>query len=162
GNNGSGKSSLLTEIINCNDALEISPKINIATYEQMDYKFEDETLIIKYLLKHTDFEESMVRSVLSRIGFSQSEVMKPMNKVSGGEATRISLALLFVKPSNVIVLDEPTNFIDLKMIEALETFINAYRGMVIVTSHDNEFISRVADEVFKIENHKLIRDVQIT
>ncbi|WP_462421229.1 ribosomal protection-like ABC-F family protein [Salinicoccus sp. Marseille-QA3877] len=157
GDNGSGKSSLLTEIINCNDALEISPKINIATYEQMDYKFHDETPIIKYLMKHTEFEEPMVRSILFRIGFAQSEVMKPMNKVSGGEATRISLALLFVKPSNVIVLDEPTNFIDLKTIEALETFINAYQGMVIVTSHDHEFISRVADEVFKIADRKLIR-----
>lgn len=157
GDNGSGKSSLLTEIINYNDALEISPKINIATYEQMDYKFDDETPIIKYLMKHTEFEEPMVRSILFRIGFTQSEVTKSLNKVSGGEATRISLALLFVKPSNVIVLDEPTNFIDLKTIEALESFINAYQGMVIVTSHDHEFISRVADEVFKIESKKLIR-----
>lgn len=161
GDNGSGKSSLLTEIINRNDALEISPKVNIATYEQMDYKFDDDISVINYLLNHTEFEEPMVRSILSRIGFTQPEVMKPLNEISGGEATRISLALLFVKPSNVIVLDEPTNFIDLKTIEALESFINAYRGMVIVTSHDHEFITRVSDEVFKIENRKLIRNDRI-
>ena len=59
------------------------------------------------------------------------------------------------------MLDEPTNFIDLKTIEALESFINAYQGMVIVTSHDHEFISRVADEVFKIESRKLINNACI-
>ena len=60
----------------------------------------------------------------------------PKSLHGGYEPGRVSLALLFVKPSNVIILDEPTNFIDLDTIEALESFIEAYEGTVILTSHD--------------------------
>src|SRR5699024_2665862 len=89
--------------------------------------------------------------------FSQDEVTKPLHNLSGGEATRVSLALMFVRPSNVIILDEPTNFIDLDTIEALETFIRAYRGTIILTSHDKYFVERTSDLVYEIRNGKLNR-----
>ena len=82
--------------------------------------------------------------------------MTPLNKLSGGEATRIAMAEMFVKPSNVVILDEPTNFIDVFTIEALEGFIQQYPGTVIFTSHDKEFVNRVADQVYQIAQEKLI------
>ena len=73
------------------------------------------------------------------------------------EETRVSLALMFVRPSNIIILDEPTNFIDLDTIEALETFIRVYRGTIILTSHDKYFVERTSDLVYEIRNGKLNR-----
>lgn len=157
GDNGAGKSSLLQEILNGNKHLTLSPKVKMEIFKQKAYHLESEDSIVKYLMKHTDFQESLVRSILVKLGFNNEEVLKSINALSGGEATRVSLALLFVKPSNVIILDEPTNFIDLKTIEALETFINAYQGTIILTSHDQYFVNRTADEIYKIDDKKLIK-----
>ncbi|WP_017549462.1 ribosomal protection-like ABC-F family protein [Salinicoccus carnicancri] len=157
GNNGSGKSSLLHEIMEDAEGMDISPKVKIESYRQMDYKmFTDET-VIRYLMKQSEFQEPLVRSILQNLGFSQDEVTKPLHDLSGGEATRVSLALMFVRPSNVIILDEPTNFIDLNTIEALEAFIRAYRGTIILTSHDKYFVERTADLVYEIRDGKLDR-----
>jgi macrolide transport system ATP-binding/permease protein len=60
------------------------------------------------------------------------------------------------KPSNVLILDEPTNFIDLKTIEALESLIKSYQGTVIFTSHDSYFVENVATEIYELKNQKLI------
>ena len=79
-----------------------------------------------------------------------------LNKLGGGEATRVAMAEMFIKASNVLILDEPTNFIDVFTIEALESFIQKYSGTVIFTSHDKEFVSRVADQVYQIDEEKLI------
>ncbi len=79
-----------------------------------------------------------------------------MNDLSGGEATRPVLARLFLQPSNVLILDEPTNFIDVLTIEALEEFIKKYEGTVIFTSHDRYFTEKIADQVWKIDNEKLV------
>lgn len=155
GRNGSGKSSLLTDIIEGENNFDISPKVVIEQYNQMDYKLFGGESAVQFLKRHSEMNESLIRSMLVNLGFSPDEVMKPVNKLSGGEATRVSLALMFVKPSNVIILDEPTNFIDLITIEALEKFIKAYQGTIILTSHDRQFVSRTADRVYKIEDMKL-------
>lgn len=156
GNNGSGKSSLLSDIVQGSGNFDISPKVVIEQYKQMDYKMFGTEQVMQFLMRHTELNESIVRSMLVSLGFSPSEVMKPVNQLSGGEATRLSLALMFVKPSNVIILDEPTNFIDLMTIEALEKFIRAYQGTIIFTSHDRQFISRTADRVYTIFEKNLI------
>src|SRR5699024_12534553 len=89
--------------------------------------------VMQFLMRHTELNESIVRSMLVSLGLSPSEVMKPVNQLSGGEATRLSLALMSVKPSNVIILDEPTNFIDIMTIETLEKIITAYKANIIHT-----------------------------
>ncbi|OZT76705.1 ribosomal protection-like ABC-F family protein [Salinicoccus roseus] len=156
GSNGSGKSSLLHEVMHNAPGMDISPKVTIETYRQMDYRMSTDAPVLRHLMKHTEYSEPVVRSILQNLGFTQDEVSKPLHNLSGGEATRVSLALLFVKPSNVIILDEPTNFIDLDTIEALESFIEAYEGTVILTSHDKYFVERVADIVYRIEDGKLM------
>ena len=80
---------------------------------------------------------------------------KARKKLSGGEATRVQIALLFVKPANVLILDEPTNFIDLPTIVALEKLMRDYLGTVIFTSHDQLFVDRVANEVYQVVDQKL-------
>jgi macrolide transport system ATP-binding/permease protein len=154
GDNGCGKTTLLNHILNNGQGIVLSPKVVFSYYQQMSYKVAGEESILTYLLRQTEYPEAVVRSILHNLGFAQEETTKSVNSLSGGEATRIQIALLFVKPSNVLILDEPTNFIDLPTIEAVEHLIKAYRGTVIMTSHDPLFINH-ADEVYQVVDQKL-------
>lgn len=155
GENGAGKSTLLNAILKQFEGVILSPKAKIETYRQMDYQFTTVHSLLTELMDETDWSEATVRALLNNLGFSQSAIRKPLNVLSGGEATRIAIARLFTKPSNVLILDEPTNFIDLTTIEALEKFLLAYQGTVLFTSHDQTFVEKVADEVWLLENGKL-------
>ena len=156
GSNGSGKSSFLNDLINEKEGFELSPKVKFGFYKQMDYKLQGDSSVLDFLLNQSKLSADRIRAVLINLGFTIDETLKPVNKLSGGEATKVSLALMFVEPSNVIIMDEPTNFIDINTIEALEKFIDAYTGTIILTSHDKYFVNRVADYVYKIENQNLV------
>ena len=155
GNNGVGKTSLLKSILRKEEGIIVSSKVIFSTYHQMSYKVFDDESVLSYLMNQTEYQESIVRSILNNLGFSQSEVLKSVKDLSGGESTRVQIAMLFTKPSNVLILDEPTNFVDLKTIEALEKLIKAYNGTVIFTSHDPYFIKNVAEVTYKIEDYIL-------
>jgi macrolide transport system ATP-binding/permease protein len=134
----------------------VSSKVIFSVYEQLSYQLNSDKSILEYLLSQTDYSESVSRSVLNKLGFTQDELKKPLSLLSGGEKTRLSLSLVMTKPSNVLILDEPTNFIDLKTIEALESLIKSYQGTVIFTSHDSYFVENVATEIYELKNQKLI------
>lgn len=155
GANGCGKTTLLNHILNDGKGIVLSPKVVFASYQQLSYKMTESESILVYLMKQTDYSESFVRSILHNLGFYQTEILKPVKNLSGGEATRVQIALLFVKPANVLILDEPTNFIDLPTIEALEKLMRDYLGTVIFTSHDQLFVDQVANEVYQVVDQKL-------
>ncbi|WP_197230048.1 ATP-binding cassette domain-containing protein [Bacillus thuringiensis] len=155
GDNGTGKTTLLNYIINNQEGITLSSKIVFSTYKQMDYKLFGNISVLEYLMKMSEYKESLIRAILSNLGFEETEIRKPISSLSGGEATRISMACLFAKPSNVLILDEPTNFIDLATIEALEKFLNGYRGTVLFTSHDHFFVERVADQIWEMKDKTL-------
>jgi len=75
--------------------------------------------------------------------------------LSGGEAIRLVLCQLFLGRYNVLVLDEPTNFLDIYCIEALESFLEGYVGTVLLVSHDRTFIDRTADRIYSIEDQTI-------
>ena len=108
-----------------------------------------------YLLKRTNYSEKIVRSLLYRLGFQQENLQTKISSLSGGEAIKITLAQLFIEPNNIILLDEPTNFLDLETIQALEEFISAYQG-TIFTSHDETIVEKVATRTIYLENGKII------
>lgn len=98
----------------------------------------------------------VVRSVLHQLGFEQEEVSKKtVENLSGGEVTRLVIAKLFTDPSNVLVLDEPTNFIDIDTIQALESLMKSYEGTILFTSHDRYFLENTAQQIWRIEDKKL-------
>lgn len=155
GNNGVGKSSLLNHILNNGEGITLSPKVVFGVYKQLDYQLRQPIPLLTYLMGLTEYNESLVRAILSNLGFGQTQLMTPLSMLSGGEATRIAMAEIFIKPSNVLVLDEPTNFIDIQTIESLESFIKSYQGTVILTSHDHEFVNSIADHIYRIEDQQL-------
>lgn len=157
GGNGVGKTSLLKHIINRGEGLTISPKAVIGIYEQLAYQFEKDQTILQYMKAHSDDEEAFIRAVLSKMGFEGTDLDKSIQILSGGEAIRLVLCQLFLGRYNILILDEPTNFLDLFAIEALEDFIQNYPGTILLVSNDQRFIENVADDIFKIENCKLIQ-----
>lgn len=156
GPNGSGKSTLLDYIMSDGDGITLSSKIIFAVYQQMDYQLTKDLTMLDYLIRDSLFEESVIRSVLNKLGFDQAEIVKKSIKdLSGGEATCLVIASLFTKPSNVLVLDEPTNFIDIQTVKALEELMKSYQGTILFTSHDKYFMKNVAEQIWQVENQKL-------
>ena len=122
----------------------------------MAYQLSEEYTLLEYFKRDSTFEEAVIRSVLDNLGFTQIEIMKkPVKNLSGGEATRLVIAKLFTDPSNVLVLDEPTNFIDLQTIQALEELMRSYQGTILFTSHDQYFMENMAEQIWTIQNQKL-------
>ncbi|GGN60976.1 Msr family ABC-F type ribosomal protection protein [Oceanobacillus indicireducens] len=155
GKNGSGKTTLLRHIMNQGEGLTISPKAVIGVYEQLDYKFTKDETVLDYMKDRSDHAESKIRSVLHAMSFTGNDLKKNIRELSGGEATRLVLCQLFLGRYNLLILDEPTNFLDVFCIEALERFLKGYEGTVLLVSHDRTFIEHVADCEYRLENKKL-------
>ncbi|WP_188455704.1 Msr family ABC-F type ribosomal protection protein [Virgibacillus oceani] len=155
GDNGSGKTTLLHHIIQDGKGLTISPKVVFGVYEQMDYQFYKDETVLAYMKARSDYDEGRIRSSLHAMGITGNELKKNVRHLSGGEAIRVVLCHLFLGRFNVLILDEPTNFLDVFCIEALEQFLEGYDGTVLIISHDQTFIGRVADVVYEIDGQKL-------
>jgi macrolide transport system ATP-binding/permease protein len=121
----------------------------------MDYYFEKDETVMAYMKERSDYDESKIRAVLHAMNFTANDLRKNVCDLSGGEATRLVLCQLFLGRYNILVLDEPTNFLDVFCIEALERFLKGYEGTVLLVSHDRMFIDRVADRIYVMENQQL-------
>lgn len=96
--------------------------------------------------------ENDLKVVLQRLGFQEDEFDKPINKLSGGERTRLSLAKLLLEEPELLILDEPTNHLDISAIEWLEGWVRGYGGAVLIVSHDREFLQRTAGRIIELRN----------
>ncbi len=156
GKNGAGKTTLLQHILQRGEGLTISPKAVIGYYEQIDYQFTKDETVLESMKDKSDYPESRIRAVLHAMNIKGNDLKKNVYTLSGGEAIRLVLCQLFLGRYNVLVLDEPTNFLDTYSIEALERFLEGYEGTVLLVSHDRTFIKKVADCVLNIEDQKLV------
>ena len=109
-----------------------------------------------YLLKRTNYSEKIVRSLFISTRFSTRKFTDKDIFSKWWRSHKNYFAQLFIEPNNIILLDEPTNFLDLDTIQALEEFISAYQGTVIFTSHDETFVEKVATRTIYLENGKLL------
>lgn len=96
-----------------------------------------------------------VRKYIGRFGFPGDDVFKPVPSLSGGERTKLALAKLILSKPNVLVMDEPTNNLDIWSIESLEEVLKEYEGCIILVSHDREFVQNVCDHFLMIDGKKL-------
>ena len=100
--------------------------------------------------------ESELTGVLKGLGFQEEEFTKPVNTLSGGQKTRVSLGKLLLTKPDILLLDEPTNHLDLNSITWLETYILNYPGAVLIVSHDRYFLNRIVTKVIEIDNGELM------
>jgi len=156
GPNGAGKTTLLRLILG-----ELAPdsgtvrrgtKLSIAYYDQFRNQLDEEASVFDTVAEGSDFVEigSARRHVISYLGdflFAPERVRSPVKSLSGGERNRLLLARLFAKPANLLVLDEPTNDLDLETLELLEDLLQDYAGTVLLVSHDRAFLDNVVTQV---------------
>ncbi|MDR2965557.1 MAG: ATP-binding cassette domain-containing protein, partial [Treponema sp.] len=120
------------------------PKENSA-YFSSDYS------IVDWLRQYSlDQDETYVRSFLGRMLFSGEEALKPVNVLSGGEKVRCLLSKMMLSGANVLILDDPTNHLDLEAITALNDGLMAFPGVILFNSHDHEFINSIANRIIEI------------
>ncbi len=121
--------------------------------------------ILDWLRQYASKEENdntFLRSFLGRMLFSGEEVMKPVNVLSGGEKVRCMLSKMMLSKANVLILDDPTNHLDLESITALNDGLIAFKGSVLFTSHDHQFIQTLANRIIAISSNGLIDRAEIT
>ena len=156
GPNGSGKSTLIKEIINKNDQIRIGSNIKIG-YIPQEIIFEDENImLIEEARKYFNGYEEHLRSALVKFLFYSEGIYTKLYKLSGGERLRLKLFCLMQQDNNLLILDEPTNHIDINTKEVLEEALNDYKGTIIVISHDRYFINKITTRIVYVENKKLI------
>lgn len=159
GKNGSGKSTLIKMILgqdtNFQGELKLGTSIKIG-YISQNIIFEDnEKTVLDYFLERNNLSETEARSKLAKYGFRQENAFKRIGKLSGGEKVRIILMKLIQKDINFLILDEPTNHIDIDTREILEEALKEYKGTVLFVSHDRFFINAIANRVLNIEDYKI-------
>lgn len=157
GKNGSGKSTLIKNILGNHQNIILSKMIKFSVFKQYYFDVVSTKNLISYLQEDSNFLRQDIINLLRDIGIEDSLLNVPINKLSGGQRTRIELLKVFIKDANVVILDEPTNSLDMISIRALEVLIKNYPGLVIFVSHDMEFVKNCADEIYNIENKTLKR-----
>lgn len=155
GNNGCGKSTLLKRIVeNSSDNIKIGSNVKIG-YIPQQINFNEEISILDYARKYYNGEESHLRSALFKFQFYGENVFKKVTKLSGGEKVRLMLFTLIQDNCNFIILDEPTNHIDISTKENLEDALINYEGTILFVSHDRYFINKLANKVLYISDKKI-------
>ncbi|EOI53968.1 ABC-F family ATP-binding cassette domain-containing protein [Enterococcus gilvus] len=128
-------------------------------------EFDSTMPILDWLRQYASKEEddnTFLRSFLGRMLFSGDEVMKPVNVLSGGEKVRCMLSKLMLSKSNVLVLDDPTNHLDLESISALNDGLIAYKGSLLFASHDHQFIQTIANRIIAISENGVVDRAETT
>jgi len=128
-------------------------------------EFDSEMPILDWLRQYASKEEddnTFLRSFLGRMLFSGDEVMKPVNVLSGGEKVRCMLSKLMLSKSNVLVMDDPTNHLDLESISALNDGLIAYKGSLLFASHDHQFIQTIANRIIAISENGVVDRAETT
>lgn len=156
GPNGSGKTTLLKKIIGESDlAITKSPAIKIGYFAQNLSVLDQDKTILENVSQDSLQSETLIRTVLARLHFYKDDVYKPVHVLSGGERVKVSLAKLFVSDSNTLILDEPTNYLDVYALEALEDLLKEYEGTILFASHDRRFISSIATKILSLADKQL-------
>ncbi|MCO7125378.1 Vga family ABC-F type ribosomal protection protein [Sporolactobacillus shoreicorticis] len=155
GPNGSGKSTLLKKIINQEPGITLSPSMRIAYFSQNLNILDEEKPIIENVRSTSKQEETLIRTVLARMHFFKDDVYKPVGVLSGGERVKVALTKLFLSDMNTLILDEPTNYLDMGTVTALESLLKEYEGSVIFVSHDRRFIENIATRIVEIRKQQI-------
>ncbi|MBU5312528.1 ABC-F type ribosomal protection protein [Tissierella carlieri] len=154
GDNGTGKTTLLKMILENATNINISKKANIGYFSQNLNILDENKSIIENLLELSCLEQE-ARDILARFLFKRDDVYKKVSVLSGGEKVKVSLAKILLNNFNILILDEPTNYLDIYSIEAVEEALINYDGTLLFVSHDRRLIEKVADTIMVIENNKI-------
>jgi len=166
GQNGVGKTTLVRNIVGDLPAnsgtVKLSENVEIGYYAQdHEHEFEEDITVYDWMYqwRKNKEDEQFVRGVLGQLLFSKDDIKKKVKVLSGGEKGRMLFGKVMMQRPNVIVMDEPTNHLDMESIESLNLALENYDGTLIFVSHDREFVSSLATQIFELEDKKIERFV---
>jgi len=167
GNNGVGKSTLLKILLGQIEpdegSVKLGTNIEIGYFDQIRRELDTSKTIAENVGDGKEYiringKERHIIGYLRNFLFSPKRAMTPVSALSGGECNRVLLAKLFTRPTNLLVLDEPTNDLDVEMLEVLEEQLVEYQGTLIIVSHDREFLDNVVTSVLVFEEDGKIEE----
>ena len=167
GPNGAGKSTLLKLLLKQIEpsigTVEQGTKIQLAYFDQLREQLDPEVTVADTIADGNEFIEingaqKHVMSYLADFLFAPARARSPVKSLSGGERNRLLLARLFTKSANLIIMDEPTNDLDLETLEMLEEKLVDYKGTLLLVSHDRAFLDNVVTSVFVFEGEGAINE----
>jgi ATP-binding cassette subfamily F protein 3 len=154
GPNGSGKTTLLRTLTGELPALkgrfELGTNVKVGYYAQAHEQLPSQGTALATILQAEPMSEESARNYLGRFLFSGDDVYKQVEALSGGERSRLALALLLLQHANFLILDEPTNHLDVSARENLEEMLAGFDGTLLFVSHDRYFIDRIATRIWAI------------
>lgn len=155
GKNGCGKTTLLNMILDKEECIKISKKAKIGYFSQNLSILDEDKNILENVMNTSIYDEMTVRTILARFLFKRHYVYKKIRILSGGERVKVSIVKILMSDFNILILDEPTNYLDIYSIEALEKALVNYKGTVLFVSHDRRFIEKIADNIMYIEDNEI-------
>lgn len=167
GPNGVGKTTLLKIILGelepTSGTVKLGSRLDVAYFDQMRDKLDNEKTIVDIVGQGRESIEingksKHVLSYLSDFLFSPERARTPLKALSGGERNRVQLACLFSLPANILVMDEPTNDLDVETLELLETVLVDFAGTVLLVSHDRDFMDNVVTSTLAFEGGGVVRE----
>ena len=167
GANGAGKSTLikiiLGQIVPTAGEIKLGTKLEVAYFDQLREHLDMEKNLIDNVCGGQEFIEidGKRKHAISYLGdflFTPDRVRTPAKALSGGEQNRAILAKVFSKPANVLVLDEPTNDLDIETLELLEDILSNFEGTVFLVSHDRKFMDNVVTSVMVFESNGIVEE----
>ncbi len=155
GENGTGKTTLIKRIIRGHDTVNRTQGVRIGYFDQMLEVLKSDKTILENVMESSIQREHIVRTILARLLFMREDVFKKVAVLSGGEKVKVAIAKLITADVNLLILDEPTNYLDLLSTEALQSLLREYEGTVLMVSHDRRFIDQVVTKLLILENKRL-------
>jgi ATP-binding cassette subfamily F protein uup len=169
GPNGAGKTTLLKlilgELVPDSGKVRTGTNLQVAYFDQMRNALDLDATLVDFISPGSEWIEignqrKHVKSYLGDFLFSPARANSPVRSLSGGERNRLLLARLFARPANVLVLDEPTNDLDIETLELLEELLQNYAGTVFLVSHDRTFLDNVVTSTIACEGEGLWREYE--
>jgi macrolide transport system ATP-binding/permease protein len=155
GPNGCGKSTLIKMIMNRDHSIKIARGAKIGYFSQDMSILEENLTIIENIMSSSIYPETFARILLARLLIRGEDIYKNISVLSGGERVKVSFAKMLLQDINLLILDEPTNYLDINSLEVVEKVLRDYDRTLLFVSHDRRFIDSVANVIMTIENYKI-------
>lgn len=156
GDNGSGKTTLLTELLKQNESTFITSDARVGYFSQEQSQLDGSKSVLENVADGAVYPQHICRAVLANLYMQPEDMRKEVNVLSGGERVKTALAKLLVSGCNFLVLDEPTNHMDIYTMEGLEKLLKSYDGTVLAVSHDRKLVENLADIIYELKAGKLV------
>ncbi|RDY30593.1 ATP-binding cassette domain-containing protein [Lachnotalea glycerini] len=152
GNNGAGKSTLIQKLMEGIDHTFVTADAKTGYFSQAQENLDEDKTVLENVVSTAIVPEHICRAVLMNLYMNHNDIYKKVKVLSGGERVKTAIAKVLVSDCNFLILDEPTNHMDIYTMEGLEKLLKSYDGTLLVISHDRKLTKNIADCIYEIKD----------